>query len=345
MNEPRVSVIMPVYNGAPFLAAAVESVLTQTWSNLELIVVDDGSTDATPAILRKYCDRRVKIVRIAHAGVVTARNVALDHCCGDYVASMDADDVSHPERIERQATYLDQHPDIDVVTCGSDLIDDQDRVIGETSGGIAEDMVLELAAGNSIVNGATMIRRSALPPPPVYPGPPEDYILWIQLARAGRKFHCLDQKLYGFREHLTRLSIVGAESQSRGVVQVQWPLLEECSTTRDLADEHVRRCLLEGWGRVGGAAYRSKQPERGHEAYRRFIDLARTVPGGPLVAPLLIGAESLIWGGCPLTERLALRILELRLQPGNGSSYRKLLLAVPGVEPLRAYLRRAWTAR
>jgi hypothetical protein len=341
MSAPLVSVLMPVYNGARYLPAAVDSILGQSLRDLEFVVIDDGSTDETPAILSRYADRRLKLRRLEHVGLVAALNAGVDACSAPYIARMDADDLSYPDRLRRQADHLQSDPRCDLVTCYSDLLDHHGRVVGCTQGGVAPDMILELAGGNEIVHGSVMIRRSSLPSP-AYPRPPEDYWLWEHMARVGRVFHCIPEPpMYGFREHGDRYSLVKAESQSRGVVEVQWPLLEECSATRDLADQHVRGRLLVGWGRVGGAAYRSGQPDRGHNAFRRFMELARTVSNGPLVAPLLTGAESLIWGGCPFAERIALRLLELRLRPLAGSSYRKLLLAMPGVEPVRRFLYRS----
>jgi hypothetical protein len=337
---------MPVFNGERYLAEALDSVLNQSFRDFEFVVVDDGSTDGTSSILNQRTDPRLKCHRLDHVGLVAALNRGIEACSAPYIARMDADDLSYPDRLSRQVDHLESDPLCDVVTGCSDLLDRDGVVVGRTSGGVGPDMVLELAGGNGIVHGSVMIRRELLLSAPAYVRAPEDYRLWVRLAREARKFHSIPEPpLYGFREHSTRYSIVGAESQSRGIVEVQWPLLEECAATRDAADEQVRSRLLAGWGRVGGAAYRSKQPERGREAYCRFMDLARTVRGGPLVAPLLTGAESLIWGGCPLAERLALRILQLRLQPLAGSSYRRLLFSMPGVEPLRNFLRRAWTRR
>src|SRR5215510_4713382 len=100
-QSPAVSVVMPVHNGADFLAAAVDSILAQTWRDFECIVVDDGSNDATPAILADYAraDGRLRVVRIDHAGIVAALNRGLTEARAALIMRMDADDIALPERM------------------------------------------------------------------------------------------------------------------------------------------------------------------------------------------------------------------------------------------------------
>ncbi|HMO57996.1 MAG TPA: glycosyltransferase family 2 protein [Roseiflexaceae bacterium] len=112
-----VSAIMPTYNAAPYLAAAIESIRQQTYTDWELIIIDDGSTDATPAILAQYRDPRIITERIeANQGRGVARNMALQRCRGRYIAICDSDDMSLPGRFARQVEVLTQRPDIDVVS-------------------------------------------------------------------------------------------------------------------------------------------------------------------------------------------------------------------------------------
>jgi glycosyltransferase involved in cell wall biosynthesis len=114
---PKVSVVIPVYNGARTLARAVDSILGQSLRDIELIVVDDGSTDATPDILAAIPDSRLRVIRQANGGRSLARNAALRAARAEYVAMLDADDVAYPERLARQAAFLDAHPD--VALCGT----------------------------------------------------------------------------------------------------------------------------------------------------------------------------------------------------------------------------------
>lgn len=339
---PRVSVLMPVYNGARYLTIAVQSILAQSLRDFEFIVVDDGSTDDTASLLATFSDLRLRVFRIDHAGLVAALNAGYAQATGIYLARMDADDISHPHRLARQAEYLDVNPDVDVVTCISDLLDDQGQVVGRSGGGVGSDMLLELASGNGIVHGSVMMRRTSLPPPPLYPRAPEDYWLWVAMARSGKRFVCLPQSLYGFREHPERYSLSHARSQSAGILEVQWPLLEECSAARDLSRPDVRLRLLRGWARVACAAYRCGDQARGDIARRRFLDLVDRPGEGEFIAAIHEGIEAMIWGGCPWRSALRLRLSQWKDRPAAWSTYRNILLAIP---PVGAVLRWARARR
>src|SRR4051812_38318159 len=110
----QVSVLMPVYNAGRYLAEAVDSVLTQSFRDFEFVIVDDGSTDGSAAMLDDYArqDSRVKLVRRPNTGIVGALNDGLRECRGEFVARMDADDVSLPERFEKQVAYLREHHEV-----------------------------------------------------------------------------------------------------------------------------------------------------------------------------------------------------------------------------------------
>jgi glycosyltransferase involved in cell wall biosynthesis len=115
---PAVSVIMPAYNVAPYIGAAIESVCGQTFTDLELIVLDDGATDETPAIAASWAarDNRVRVVRQPNAGISAARNHALRLASGSYMALLDSDDLWAPDYLESQLAVLEARPDVDIVT-------------------------------------------------------------------------------------------------------------------------------------------------------------------------------------------------------------------------------------
>src|SRR4030065_567871 len=106
---PRVSVLMRCFNCAAMIDEATASIVTQSWHDLELIAVDDGSTDETPARLEAWAekDRRVRIVRRDHEGLIAALNAGLAACRGEYVARHDADDIAFPERLEAKVQWLE----------------------------------------------------------------------------------------------------------------------------------------------------------------------------------------------------------------------------------------------
>ncbi len=121
---------MPVHNGQRFLRGAIESILTQSLSDLEFVIVDDASTDQTQNIINSFDDQRIRYFRLpTNSGAAAARNLALDHTCGRYVACMDADDISFPDRLQRQARFLDDHPTVGLVACGYDLVNEQGRLL------------------------------------------------------------------------------------------------------------------------------------------------------------------------------------------------------------------------
>jgi glycosyltransferase involved in cell wall biosynthesis len=135
MNAPLVSVLIPVFNVERYLAAALDSMLRQTYPQLEFIIINDGSTDRTAAILSEYqsVDARVRVLHNeTNVGIVGSLNRGLDAAAGAYIARMDGDDVSEPDRIERQMRYLEQHPDIALVGVGLQSIDGDGRPIARS---------------------------------------------------------------------------------------------------------------------------------------------------------------------------------------------------------------------
>lgn len=121
-----VSAVMPTYNGAAYLRAALDSVLAQTFTDWELIVIDDGSQDETAEILAAYRDPRIRVRRLsAHSGRAAARNAGLDLVTGRFVAMCDSDDISLPHRFATQVSFLDRHPEVDVVSGHMLVFDDR----------------------------------------------------------------------------------------------------------------------------------------------------------------------------------------------------------------------------
>jgi len=133
MKTPEVSVVMPAFNAAEFLDDAVASILNQTFRDFEFIIIDDGSTDETPDILRKYAeaDDRVRVYRQGNQGVIAALNRGCQIARGQFVARMDADDISLPRRFERQTNFLKKHPEIGIVGTWAANIDKNNSVVGK----------------------------------------------------------------------------------------------------------------------------------------------------------------------------------------------------------------------
>ncbi len=162
-----VSVVVPNYNGATYLGQTLAALRAQTWSNLEIIVVDDGSTDESPAIARRIAqqDPRVRAIAQPNAGVGAARNAGAAMARGEYIAFVDHDDVCHPEKVELQARALREGGErVGLAYTWYATIDAHDRVIGTLSKPEAEgDVLRELCRKNVLGNGSNaMVRRSVL---------------------------------------------------------------------------------------------------------------------------------------------------------------------------------------
>jgi glycosyltransferase involved in cell wall biosynthesis len=204
MSSPQVSVVLPVRNGERFLAEAVASVLAQTLTDFELIVVDDGSTDASGAIVEGIADPRVTVLRQAPRGLVAALTTGLAHASAEYVARMDADDVSEPPRLERQLDLLEKRPDVGMVATWVTVVDEDGRELRrEVLPPAHEDLVRRLLLRNPFQHGSVVLRRTALEAAGGYRtdyGANEDYDLWRRLAQRW-KLACLPETLYRYRVH------------------------------------------------------------------------------------------------------------------------------------------------
>ena len=116
---PEITVLMPVFNGEKFIRESIASILNQTFPDFEFLIINDGSTDHSLAIIEEYarCDARIRIISRENKGLAATLNEGIDLARGDYIARMDCDDISYPRRLERQLQYMRAHPDC--VLCGS----------------------------------------------------------------------------------------------------------------------------------------------------------------------------------------------------------------------------------
>jgi glycosyltransferase involved in cell wall biosynthesis len=194
----RVSVIIPAYNRSSLLRLTVESVLAQTYPNVEIIVVDDGSTDDTAEVMKSYVEQgRIIYIRQANQGHSGARNTGIRSSSGEYLAFLDHDDLFMPRKLERQVQVLDTRPEIGLVHCGYYHVDEDGNLL-EKVWGLPEGMVLkEPVCGNPLWSGAPLMRRQCLDQvgffdPALWC---EDTDMWLRIAQAGYQFACVQEPL------------------------------------------------------------------------------------------------------------------------------------------------------
>ncbi len=206
---PRVSVVMPVYNAAAYLAESVGSVLAQTFAEFELIAIDDGSGDDSAEILLEFArrDARVIVLRQLNRGIVSALNAGLQVAQGEFVARMDADDVAHPQRFERQVAFLDAESRCVAVGSQALQIDREGAAIGPMRAPLTHEEIdrWNLArGGGGIPHPTAMIRRAAIEAGGRYREAyrwAEDGDLFLRLAEIGRLAN-LPDALLEYRLHV-----------------------------------------------------------------------------------------------------------------------------------------------
>ncbi|MEO9600886.1 glycosyltransferase family 2 protein [Parasphingorhabdus sp.] len=164
MNNPAISVVMPVYNVEKYVAEAIESVLAQTFDDFELIIVDDGGTDMSVEICTSFDDTRIRIVSQANRGLAGARNTGIMEARGEYIALLDSDDSWEPEKLALHKIHLDNNPHVGVSYSGSRFMDQNGAMLRQAQRPKLENITAkDVLTRNPIGNGsAPVIRRSAL---------------------------------------------------------------------------------------------------------------------------------------------------------------------------------------
>ncbi|WP_054969954.1 glycosyltransferase family 2 protein [Alicyclobacillus ferrooxydans] len=223
---PKISIILPVYNGEGYIGTAIESMLNQTFSDFELIVIDDGSTDGTVDVVRTYHDPRVRLeANPKNQGLVAVLNQGMALGTGKYLARMDADDISLPERLERQYVFMEDHPEVSFLAANAYILGTDDvRAFPSHH----EDIRASLLFYNDIIHSAVVVRRDDwikhnFSYPAGYPHA-EDYGLWATVAEQVQ-FHNLQEPLLYCRLHEGQVSTQYRSLQFNSGTSLQRELL------------------------------------------------------------------------------------------------------------------------
>ncbi|MDH4185753.1 MAG: glycosyltransferase [Nitrospira sp.] len=188
MNSPLVSVLLPVYNAASYVRESIESILGQTFTSFELIVIDDGSTDESAQVIRSVRDPRMQVINQTNQGLSSALNRAVDVARGAYLARQDADDISLPQRFERQVDFLEAHPRYGIIGTWADIRSENGQVVKRHAHPTEScDLKFELLFDNPFVHSSMMVRKQVFERVGGYSTDrsirAEDYELWSRVAR------------------------------------------------------------------------------------------------------------------------------------------------------------------
>lgn len=215
-SEPIVSVVLPVFNAQKYLRACIDSILAQTLTNLELIVLNDGSTDSSEEIVLGYKDERIRYVKNEkNLGLIETLNKGLKLATGKYIARMDADDVSLKERFERQVEYLDKNPSYGLLGTWFQQLRLSQKTLKKTLTG-SDILKAELLFRSAFAHPSVMVRRSIivdhdLSYDAVFPHA-EDYELWTRIAEVTAVDNLPDALLL-YRIHEKQVSRVKSEEK------------------------------------------------------------------------------------------------------------------------------------
>lgn len=262
MTSPRVSVLMPVRNGEAWLAAAIDSVLAQTLSDFELLVIDDGSTDRTAEIIAAYVarDARIRPLPQASLGLVAALNNGLTQARGDLIARLDADDLAGPARLATQVAAMDANGRLVLLGSWAEIIDSDGHVTGRLTPESDPQMLRALLhRTNPIIHSSIMMRTDAARRSGGYRAAfeaAEDYDLWLRLSEQG-DIGILPLALVSYREHggnvtarkaarqlfSTRIAIRAAAARRRTGIDPAASLNVPPDWQRDAADAFLAQDL------------------------------------------------------------------------------------------------------
>lgn len=207
---PLISVLIPIFNGEMYLQESLDSLYTQSFTDFEIVIVDDGSTDKTAQIINSQSDSRIRYFKNDHnSGIVYTLNRGLALCKGAYIARMDADDISLADRLKCQFAFMESHPEY--VLCGTSLNKfSESYSFIDQRGGLDDDIRTKLLFDTAINHPSAMIRKSVLDAynlkyPTIYPHA-EDYGFWVSLSAYGKVAN-LEDVLVRYRMHGDNISM------------------------------------------------------------------------------------------------------------------------------------------
>jgi glycosyltransferase involved in cell wall biosynthesis len=256
-NKGLISCILPVYNSEAYLGEAIDSILSQSYENFELIIINDGSTDRSGEIVEKFDDHRIRCRYQQNAGIVTALNHGLSLACGEFIARMDADDISLPDRFEKQVSFLTRNPEV-VLVGGRSIPIDSEGNIDETKiykkvlkheKRTTTDFSIFPPRVATALHPLIMMRSSAIRAIGGYRHGfkhAEDYDMYIRISQHGY-IHNLEDVLLKYRFHGKNVSIENTSIQERNAALSELDNMRRFKSAPNLKNHRICEKTFDGY--------------------------------------------------------------------------------------------------
>jgi len=251
MADPEISVVMSVYNEEHFIQRAVDSILNQTYRNFEFIIINDGSTDSTGEILESYNDSRIHLIHQENLGLTESLNKGIRLAKGEFIARMDGDDISRPQRLAKQVAFLDIHPDVGLLGTFVEHMDEEGQFIKTYTYPTTSDKIREVLWHDCpLCHSSVIFRKICIDTVGVYRekiGPAEDYDLWFRISEHFEVAN-IPEPLHRFRIDPYGISLSRRFHQIRSSMLVRRLARERRQLGNDSLErlnENEIRCYLE----------------------------------------------------------------------------------------------------
>ncbi|MCB9107500.1 MAG: glycosyltransferase [Anaerolineales bacterium] len=295
-----ISIIIPAYNQAQYLAEAIQSALDQTYQDVEIIVIDDGSTDDTKAVTYSFSDPRVRYIYQENQGLSAARNTGMRHATGSLITFLDSDDLFLPDKLACLTAEMNNNSELGMVAGQAILIDEQSHRLNRMMDAPLPEELSALLLGNPIHVGSVLVKREWLEQVEPFDESLracEDWDMWLKLARAGCQMHSIIQPVSLYRVH--------AEQMTRGAERMRTAMLMVLDKTFNDPDLPAKwqtqknKAYAAAYVRAAARAYLAGTQTDGkndlNEAVRLDPDLLRDQASG-------LSRELAGWANAPLAE-------------------------------------------